>query len=339
MNVNERFALVKRNTQEILTESELRELLKKKKQPSVYIGTAITGRPHVGYFSWALKAADFLKAGFKVIILLADMHGALDNCPWDVLERRYKYYEKIIPLLIKAAGADTTRLKFVKGSSFELDKKYVLDVLRLSTIVSINGAKKAASDVVKMGDNPKLSGLLYPLLQAVDEEYLGVDVQFGGADQRKIFVLARENLPKIGYKPRVELMMPMIPGLVGKKMSASDAKSKIDLLDNEKEVVKKIKVADCVAGDTNNGVLAFVQHILFTIKQDKGESFVVERDEKYGGDLTYNEYKDLEKDFKEKTLHPLDLKMALAREINLLLQPIRKHLKELERLSKRAFSE
>ena len=88
---------------------------------------------------------------------------------------------------------------------------------------------KAASEVVKQGDNPKLAGLIYPVMQALDEEYLKVDAQFGGLDQRKLLMFARENLPKIGYKRRIEIMTPMLPGLAGNKMSASDSKSKIDL--------------------------------------------------------------------------------------------------------------
>ena len=79
MDINKRLELIKRNCKEIVTEDELKELLKNKKQPSVYIGTAITGRPHVAYFLWVLKLADFLKAGFKVKVLLSDITGALDN--------------------------------------------------------------------------------------------------------------------------------------------------------------------------------------------------------------------------------------------------------------------
>ena len=97
MDIDERIKLVMRNIEEVVTEDELRELLEKKKNPVMYIGTAITGRPHIGYFMWVLKLADLLCAGFKVKILLADMHGALDNCPWEVLEKRYNYYKKIIP--------------------------------------------------------------------------------------------------------------------------------------------------------------------------------------------------------------------------------------------------
>ena len=217
MNLKKQLELIKRNTQEIISEEELRDLLKKKKNPVVYLGWSITGSPHVGYYVPVLKLADFLNAGFKVKLLLADIHGALDNTPWEVLEKRYKYYAKTIPLMFESIGANIDRFEIVKGSDFQLKKAYVQDILKLSTITSINEAKRSASEVVKFGDNPKLSGLIYPLMQALDEEYLEADVQYAGVDQRKIMVYARENLPKIGYDSRVEVMTPIIPGLIGKK--------------------------------------------------------------------------------------------------------------------------
>ena len=70
-------------------------------------------------------------------------------------------------------------------------------------------AKKAGAEVVKQVANPLLSGLLYPGLQALDEEYLKVDAQFGGIDQRKIFTFAEKYLPALGYEKRIHLMNPM----------------------------------------------------------------------------------------------------------------------------------
>src|SRR3989338_6275449 len=133
----DKFDLIKRNTEEIITEEELKELLKSKKNPAVYLGTAITGRPHIGYFVWVIKLADFLKAGFKVKLLLADLHGALDNTPWEVLDKRYNYYKKLMPLMFKSVGADVKNFEIVKGSEFQLSKEYMLDVLKLSTFTSI----------------------------------------------------------------------------------------------------------------------------------------------------------------------------------------------------------
>src|SRR3990167_11399716 len=113
MDINERLNLIKRNTSEILGENELKKILTKKK-PIAYWGTAPTGRPHVGYFLPMLKISDLLKAGFKVKILLADLHAALDNTPWIILEKRYEYYAEIIPLMIKAIGVNTKDLEIVK---------------------------------------------------------------------------------------------------------------------------------------------------------------------------------------------------------------------------------
>ena len=339
MDIEERMRLITRNTQEIVTPEELRKLLETKKQPAVYLGTAITGRPHVAYFLWVLKLADFLKAGFKVKVLLADLHGALDNTPWDVLEKRYKYYSNVIPLMFQSVGADVKNIEIVKGSEFQVKKDYILDVLKLSTHTSIHDATKAASEVVKFGDNPKLSGIIYPLMQALDEEYLQADVQYGGIDQRKILMYAREYLPKVGYKSRVEVMTPLIPGLIGKKMSASDPKSKIDLLDDEKSVQEKVRGAYCEEGKLeDNGVMAFLKLVIMTLKQDKKEKFVIERPAKFGGNISFSSYEELEQAFLNKKIHPLDLKNGLAKEINALLEPFRKNKVKLDKIAMEAYA-
>ena len=339
MDIKNRLELIKRNTEEIVTEEELLILLKKKKKPVIYLGTSVTGRPHIAYFLWIHKLADFLKAGFKVKLLLADLHGALDNTPWDVLEARYNYYKKLMPLMFKSVGADVKNFEIVKGSDFQLKKEYILDVLKMSTFTTVRDCNKAASEVVKFGDNPKLSGLIYPIMQSLDEVYLKVDVQYGGLDQRKILMFARENLPKMGYERRVEIMTPIIPGLVeGGKMSSSVEGSKIDVLDDEKTVNEKIKRAYCKEGEIDgNGVLAFLKNVIMVIKEDNNEKLVIERDEKFGGDLKFKNYEELEKTFVKKELHPLDLKNCLAKEVNKLLTTVRKSKKELEILSKKAY--
>lgn len=339
MDTEKRFELITRNTEEIVTKEELRKLLQEKKKPSVYLGTAITGRPHIGYFMWVLKLSDFLKAGFKVKLLLADIHGALDGTSWDILEKRFEYYKAVIPLMFDCIGTNSKDFEIVKGSSFQMKEKYFYDILKMSTAVTINDCKRSAAEVVKFGDNPKLSGLIYPIMQALDEEHLGVDIQYGGLDQRKILMFARENLHHVGYKPRIEVMTPIIPGLVGKKMSASDPKTKIDLLDDEETIIKKIKGAECAEGVVeDNGVLSFTKYVIMVIKGDRGEPFIVERPEKFGGNVKYLKYEDLERDFAEKKLHPLDLKTALAREINLLLKPIREKHKLLEKIASSAYA-
>jgi tyrosyl-tRNA synthetase len=323
MEVDQKLALITRNLQEVIGEEKLREVLKQR-DLKVYWGTATTGKPHVAYFVPMSKIADFLKAGCEVTILFADLHAYLDNmkAPWELLRHRTDYYEHAIKAMLRSIGVPLDKLKFVRGTDYQLSRDYTLDVYRLSSLVTEHDAKKAGAEVVKQVDHPLLSGMLYPGLQALDEEHLKVDAQFGGVDQRKIFVFAEKYLPQLGYEKRIHLMNPMVPGLTGGKMSASEEESKIDLLDSRAQVKKKLAKAFCEEGNiSNNGVLSFVKHVLFPLNE--GKDFVVERLPEYGGNSSYPDYQSLEAAFEQKLVHPGDLKAAVERYLNQLLEPIR----------------
>ncbi|KAF0047675.1 hypothetical protein F2P81_001308 [Scophthalmus maximus] len=337
LSADEKFNLVTRNLQEVLGEEKLKQVLQER-ELKVYWGTATTGKPHVAYFVPMSKIADFLKAGCEVTILFADLHAFLDNmkAPWELLALRVKYYEQVIKAMLESIGVPLEKLKFVKGTDYQLSREYTLDVYRLSSMVTEHDAKKAGAEVVKQVDHPLLSGLLYPGLQALDEEYLKVDAQFGGVDQRKIFTLAEKYLPSVGYAKRAHLMNPMVPGLTGAKMSSSEEESKIDLLDSKEDVKKKLKKAFCEPGNIqNNGVLSLVKYVLFPLR---GE-FCVKKDAKWGGDKIYTVFEEVEKDFAEKVFHPGDLKASVEVALNQLLEPIRKKFEspELRKLADSAY--
>ena len=216
----------------------------------------------------------------------------------------------------------------------------MLDMYRMSSLISEHDAKKAGAEVVKQVESPKIGGLLYPILQALDEEYLKVDAQFGGVDQRKIFMLAREYLPKINYKKRIHLMNVMMPGLSGGKMSSSDINSKIDLLDSEQEIKNKFNKAYCPEGIVEeNGVLTLIRYSIFPILERKNEKFIIERPEKFGGNVEFNSYEELEKMFVEKKIHPMDLKSNTAKYFIKILEPLKKHFEsdEMKKLIKEAY--
>lgn len=337
LSPDEKLHLITRNLQEVLGEEKIKQVLSER-ELKVYWGTATTGKPHVAYFVPMSKIADFLKAGCEVTILFADLHAFLDNmkAPWELLELRVQYYEQVIKAMLESIGVPLDKLKFIKGTDFQLSREYTLDVYRLSSMVTEHDAKKAGAEVVKQVDHPLLSGLLYPGLQALDEEYLKVDAQFGGVDQRKIFTLAEKYLPSLGYAKRSHLMNPMVPGLTGAKMSSSEEESKIDLLDRKEDVKKKLKKAFCEPGNIeNNGVLSFVKHVLFPLV---GE-FSIKRDPKFGGDKTYTDFEEVEKEFGEELIHPGDLKAGVEVALNKLLDPIRKKFEspELRKLSSTAY--
>jgi tyrosyl-tRNA synthetase len=258
--------------------------------------------------------------------LFADLHAYLDNmkAPWTLLQYRTQYYEAVIKEMLQSINVPLDKLKFVKGTDYQLSKEYTLDVYRLTSIVTQHDAKKAGAEVVKQVEHPLLSGLLYPGLQAIDEEYLKVDAQFGGVDQRKIFTFSEKYLPQLGYAKRIHLMNPMVPGLAGGKMSSSEDDSKIDILDSPANVKKKIKRAFCEPGNIqDNGLLSFVKHVLFSIFKEN-EGFEIKRKPENGGDVTYLKYEDIEKAFAAEEIHPGDLKAAVEIYINRLLDPIRK---------------
>jgi tyrosyl-tRNA synthetase len=325
----DKIRLIKRNTEEIVTEEELNKLVKEKKQPSAYIGMACTGKIHIGYFVPIMKIKDFLNAGFKFKILIADLHAHLDDrkAPFELLDKRVKYYKEVLSAMLKSIKANTKNLEFIKGSDFQLEKDYVRDMLRLSAQNTLARCKRAAAEVVRFGDEPKLSGFIYPIMQALDEEYLKVDCQYGGIDQRKLLMFARENLPKLKYKPRIEIMTPMLPGLKGEKMSASIAESKIDILSSKEEIKNKINKAFCPEGIVeNNGILAFFKQVIMVLKQDNKEKLMIKRPSKWGGNLEFSSYQELEKTYVSKKLHPMDLKTALTEELDKLIEPIRKSI-------------
>ncbi|CAK9817384.1 Tyrosine--tRNA ligase, cytoplasmic [Anthophora quadrimaculata] len=320
----EKYELITRNLAEWLGDEKLKSILKQR-DLKLYWGTATTGKPHIGYFTPMSKIADFLRAGVEVTILFADLHAYLDNmkAPWELLELRTQYYEAVIKAMLKSIDVPLDKLKFVKGTDYQLSKEYTLDMYRLVSIVTEHDAKKAGAEVVKQVANPLLSGLLYPGLQALDEQYLEVDAQFGGVDQRKIFTFSEKYLPMLGYEKRIHLMNPMIPGLAGSKMSSSEEESKIDLLDNAAAVKKKLKKAFCEPGNvSDNGVLAFAKHVIYPLFK-KGETFNINRTAEFGGDVSYDKYEDLENAFAKEEIHPGDLKSAVEIYINKLLDPIR----------------
>lgn len=393
ISFEDKYNLITRNLQEIVDEKLIRNTLQERNL-KIYFGTAPTGRIHIGYFVPIMKIADFLQAGCQVKILIADLHAYLDSkkSELNVLELRVEYYIEMIRTMLDVLGVKWTNdnLQFIKGTDFQLSKQYTMDVYKLNSLMKLGDAKHAGAEVVKQSDNPNMTSLLYPGLQALDEEYLDIDVEFSGVDQRKIVMNARKFMPKLGYKKRGYLMSPMVTGLRSAKkesdednnnynnystndntnnieklqkeicnevlktnsfndmenilksflknlkknnkgssisidkMSSSNLDSKIDLLDSQKTIKKKIGSAYCFPGDIDdNTPLELVKMICMPILDRLGKKFVIDRPEKYGGKIIYDNYKSIEDDFKEKILHPADLKLGIQINLNLILDPIR----------------
>ncbi|KAJ5455192.1 hypothetical protein N7475_010313 [Penicillium sp. IBT 31633x] len=319
-----RFDLIKENLGEILNPEIIESVLTEGRNPRIYWGTAPTGRPHSGYFVAALKIAQLLAADCEVVILLADVHAFLDSmkAPLELVENRVEYYKKIITAILEAVGVSTAKLEFVLGSSYQRNSDYVMDVYRLAALTSEHDCRKAGAEIVKQSKNAPMSGLLYPVLQVLDEEYLNVDAELGGLDQRKLFTAATEWLPKLGYRKRAHLITPMVAGLSGGKMSSSIENSKIDLLDSPEAVAKKIRKSEAVPKVVaDNGIIALIEFVLLPAAAlaGKKEFRVERRDEE---PLVYTDIQQLKDDYTNDVLTPQLIKPAAADALNRLMAPI-----------------
>lgn len=319
MDLEAKISLVTRNAVEVVTEEELKQLLESKDKLRAYVGYEPSGEIHLGHMMTVNKLIDLQNAGFEVVVLLADIHAYLnEKGSFEEIKKIAEYNKRAFIAL----GLDESKASFVLGSDFQLDKDYVLDIHRMARITTVNRARRSMDEVSRRKEDPMVSQMIYPLMQALDIAHLRVDLAVGGIDQRKIHMLARENLPRLGYQSPVCLHTPILVGLDGEKMSSSKG-NYISVRDSEKDVEVKIRKAFCPAKQIDdNPIIQIAQYHIFP----KFDKVVVERDEKFGGDLEYESFEELVKDFVSGELHPLDLKKSVAKYLNNILRDVRKRL-------------
>ncbi len=153
-------------------------------------------------------------------------------------------------------------------------------------------------------------------------------------------MLVREIFPKMKWKVPVAVHHKLLPGLskpadssadkiVG-KMSKSDPNSGVFIHNSDDEIRKKISKAWCEeANIENNPLLEISKTVIF----HEFNEMKVERPEKFGGNMSYADYSQLEKDFAEKKLHPGDLKQTVGNYLVKVISPIREKLNLNEELS------
>lgn len=316
----EKLKVIEDNAEEIITRHELKELIESGKKIKVYAGYEPSGKIHLGHALSVNKLLDFQKIGAEVIVLLADFHAYLNRK--GSLEEIRKTAEHNKACFI-ALGLDEQKTKFMLGSEIQLSREYFTNLQRLALETTLLRAKRSMDIVGRAEENPSVARVIYPLMQVVDMAALDVDVAVGGLDQRKIHMLARDNLPKLGFKAPVCLHLPIIHGLDGSEKMSSSLGNFISVDDSEEEIRKKIRQAFCPAGKVEgNPVLELYRYHIFP----RTNEVLIKREVKFGGNLHYASYKEMERDFEDNKLHPADLKAALAELVIEMLGEVRKRL-------------
>jgi tyrosyl-tRNA synthetase len=322
------------NAEEIVTIEELKAVLDKSK-PKGYIGFEPSGTVHIGWKICTSKIKDFLDCGFDFTILLADWHAYINDKLGGDLEK-IKLCGKYMEDCFAAMGVAKDKVRFVYASDYVSDPKYWEFVLKTAKATSVARMKRAM-DIMGRGEEEAekdVSKLFYPAMQISDIFYLDLDVAYGGMDQRHAHMLARDVSKKIGKKSPVALHTPLLTGLqaggrmdpIEAKMSKSKPDSMISIHDDPESVKKKISRAFCPEKQVEgNPILEMCKYVIFP--DLKSESFLIERPEKFGGNLEFASYKELEQAFVDG-LHPLDLKNATASYINKILEPVHEYFEK-----------
>src|SRR3989344_6604218 len=118
LSVEERMALIKRNTEEIMTEEDLVLMLKNGEKLKHYIGFEISGKPHLGHGLVCMgKVKDLMDAGIDCSIFLADWHSWINDKLGGNLGVIKKvaagYFKEVMIAAYKCVGGNPKDLKFV----------------------------------------------------------------------------------------------------------------------------------------------------------------------------------------------------------------------------------
>lgn len=349
------------NSAEVITEGEFRQRLEGGEQLTHYIGFEISGYVHLGTgIMSALVMKDLTDLGVKCTVWLADWHTFINEKLDGTFETAQRigagYFAEAMKASVIAVGGDPEKIEF-KLASEEYYKStnsayhYWETVIRVAQNTTTSRMLRSI-DILgrKEGTEVDHAKTIYPAMQVADIFFLDVDIAHAGMDQRKAHVVMRDVANKVHKKPDrskpIALHHPLLIGLqkppkwpipetmserdviMSMKMSKSDPSSALWVHDDEKTIEEKIAKAFCPEKETiYNPILNWVGHVLFW---NRAKPFVIEREEKHGGNLEFGTYEELEKAYAAGDLHPMDLKAAVVRELVELLAPVREHFAKPE---------
>lgn len=337
MDIERRIELITREPcEEVITLDELRGLLSINDKPRHYIGLEISGLLHLGsLILTGYKINDMIEAGIECSIFLADWHTYINDKlggDWDMIRSASDYYSKAFRFFCKGVSV-------ILGSDI-YDNQYWQDLVRFNKHLTLARTLRALTIMGRSEkDRLDFAQLLYPSMQAVDIHALDVDIMHAGLDQRKVHMIVRETFPKLGWKVPVAIHHRLLPGLgeptslgldedskadqrISSKMSKSRPWSSIFIHDDEQTIRQKIMKAWCPERVIDaNPILEMIRYIIF----HEYDEFTVERASKYGGNITFYNYKEVE-DAYIRGLHPVDLKNAVSVYLNKIIAPIRSYL-------------
>ena len=338
MDTQEKLNLIKQVGEEIIGLDEIEAKLENNETLIAYDGFEPSGQIHIAQgLVRALNIQKLIKAGVHFKMLVADWHAFANNKLGGDLAKIQKVGDYFIEVW-KACGLDTNQVEFIRSSDLVKDPNYWLLVLRIAKNSTVKRIIRC-SQIMGRNESDILSAaqIIYPCMQAADIFYLNVNMAQLGMDQRKVNMLARQIADDLGFKKPAAVHHHMIISLqpsidkikptdskqdqtIALKMSKSHPDSAIFMTDSKENIYSKIKKAYCPPNDINlNPILEYFKYIVFA----KFDQVDILREEKFGGNLHFNSYQDLESAYQKGDIYPLDLKENLSRYLDDMIAPVR----------------
>ena len=229
MQMVDALTIIKRGTDEILTESDLKAKLESGKQLTVKAGFDPTAPDlHLGHTVLINKLRHFQDLGHKVIFLIGDFTGQIGDpsgknktrptlTKEEVAENAKSYKDQVFKILKK----DLTEVRFNSEWCKDLGAEGLIDLASRYNVARMlerdDFNKRYTSN-----QSIAVHEFLYPLVQGYDSVALEADVECGGTDQKFNLLVGRELQRSFDQEPQVVLTVPILEGLDGvNKMSKS----------------------------------------------------------------------------------------------------------------------
>ncbi len=327
-------------TEEVVTPEDLRQLLETEEHPIAYNGWEPSGLAHLGTgVICAYKMKDFAEAGVHFKAFLATWHAWLNN----KLNGDRELIRKAAELFRHSwlsLGVPGDKVEFIYSDELYKDIDYWAKTVIISKNLTLARTTRTLEIAGrKEGEAHYVSDYLYTPMQVADIFEMKVKICQLGMDQRKANMVAREIGEKVDCWKPVCVHHHLLQGLekpsiwpipegqekeavASAKMSKSKPQTCIFIYDTPEEIRQKMGKAFCPERTVKfNPIMDICKYIVFREKP----VLKIERPEKFGGNIEYQNFQELECAYAEGKLHPMDLKNGVAAELADILEPVRRY--------------
>ena len=229
MSLQETLNIIKRGTDEILVEAELKEKLKENRPLRIKAGFDPTAPDlHLGHTVLLNKLRQLQDLGHEVLFLIGDFTGMIGDptgknttrpplSKEEVEVNAQSYAKQVFKIL------DKNKTKVVFNSNW-LEPLGASGMLKLSSMHTVARMLERDDFSKRFKSNQPIAihEFMYPLLQGYDSVALNADIELGGTDQKFNLLMGRELQKQFDQKPQCIITMPLLEGLDGvNKMSKS----------------------------------------------------------------------------------------------------------------------